>query len=277
MRESRAWRRLRRSRDQRRHARPSRHEPLGRGAHTHARGRRWQRWRGSCPKRYWIEINRLLVPFGKHVCTGRAAEVLDLSGARVLPAGRSDDAPLSGAPLEDFRRIRISFARFLRARLARTFAPFFRASDKPDRDRLLSALHLAALAVLAALQRACFLRRIALATLLLADLPYLRLCDRLLETSCDSTISFRSSVCGSTTFCATTSCDCWISWRPWVAPSVPLVTMTFGDPRCPPLGVPFKSRSSEGVRGHHSYQVDGEAPGGAGRSSSSICGALYFA
>ena len=24
------------------------------------------------PKRYWIEINQLLVPFGKHVCTGRA-------------------------------------------------------------------------------------------------------------------------------------------------------------------------------------------------------------
>ena len=23
------------------------------------------------PKRYWIEINRLLVPFGKHVCTGK--------------------------------------------------------------------------------------------------------------------------------------------------------------------------------------------------------------
>lgn len=23
------------------------------------------------PERYWIEINRLLVPFGKHVCTGR--------------------------------------------------------------------------------------------------------------------------------------------------------------------------------------------------------------
>jgi endonuclease-3 len=23
------------------------------------------------PKRYWIEINQLLVPFGKHVCTGR--------------------------------------------------------------------------------------------------------------------------------------------------------------------------------------------------------------
>lgn len=25
----------------------------------------------ALPKRYWIEINRLLVPFGKHVCTGR--------------------------------------------------------------------------------------------------------------------------------------------------------------------------------------------------------------
>ncbi len=25
----------------------------------------------SLPKRYWIEINRLLVPFGKHVCTGQ--------------------------------------------------------------------------------------------------------------------------------------------------------------------------------------------------------------
>lgn len=23
------------------------------------------------PKRYWVEINRLLVPFGKHLCTGR--------------------------------------------------------------------------------------------------------------------------------------------------------------------------------------------------------------
>jgi endonuclease III len=25
----------------------------------------------TLPRRYWIEINRLLVPFGKHVCTGR--------------------------------------------------------------------------------------------------------------------------------------------------------------------------------------------------------------
>jgi endonuclease-3 len=24
------------------------------------------------PERYWVEINRLLVPFGKHVCTGKA-------------------------------------------------------------------------------------------------------------------------------------------------------------------------------------------------------------
>jgi endonuclease-3 len=24
------------------------------------------------PKRYWVEINRLLVPFGKHICTGRS-------------------------------------------------------------------------------------------------------------------------------------------------------------------------------------------------------------
>jgi len=25
----------------------------------------------TLPKKYWVEINRLLVPFGKHVCTGR--------------------------------------------------------------------------------------------------------------------------------------------------------------------------------------------------------------
>jgi endonuclease-3 len=35
------------------------------------------------PKRYWVEINRLLVPFGKHICTGRlpkcsACPVLDM-------------------------------------------------------------------------------------------------------------------------------------------------------------------------------------------------------
>ena len=27
---------------------------------------------GKLPRRYWVEINRLLVPFGKHVCTGAA-------------------------------------------------------------------------------------------------------------------------------------------------------------------------------------------------------------
>lgn len=27
---------------------------------------------GKLPKKYWVEINRLLVPFGKHVCTGVA-------------------------------------------------------------------------------------------------------------------------------------------------------------------------------------------------------------
>jgi endonuclease III len=26
----------------------------------------------SLPRRYWVEINRLLVPFGKHICTGRS-------------------------------------------------------------------------------------------------------------------------------------------------------------------------------------------------------------
>jgi len=24
----------------------------------------------TLPQRYWIDINRLLVPFGKHICTG---------------------------------------------------------------------------------------------------------------------------------------------------------------------------------------------------------------
>lgn len=30
-----------------------------------------ERLRATLPKRYWIELNSLLVPFGKHVCTGR--------------------------------------------------------------------------------------------------------------------------------------------------------------------------------------------------------------
>ena len=40
------------------------------------------------PQPYWVEINALLVPFGKHVCTGDAAEVLDLPAAGRC-AGRS--------------------------------------------------------------------------------------------------------------------------------------------------------------------------------------------
>ena len=37
------------------------------------------------PKQYWVEINRLLVPFGKHVCTGRQPKcstcpVLEIAG-----------------------------------------------------------------------------------------------------------------------------------------------------------------------------------------------------
>jgi endonuclease-3 len=43
------------------------------------------------PKRYWIEINRLLVPFGKHICTG---SLLHLPGARNVPTGRRQSASL---------------------------------------------------------------------------------------------------------------------------------------------------------------------------------------
>ena len=40
------------------------------------------------PQQYWVEINALLVPFGKHVCTGTSAEVFDLPAAGDVPAGR---------------------------------------------------------------------------------------------------------------------------------------------------------------------------------------------
>jgi endonuclease III len=36
------------------------------GSAEHAR----QQLEAQLPKKYWIEINRLLVPFGKHICTG---------------------------------------------------------------------------------------------------------------------------------------------------------------------------------------------------------------
>jgi endonuclease III len=40
---------------------------------------------GKLPRRYWVEINRLLVPFGKHICTGalpRCSECLVLEFCR---------------------------------------------------------------------------------------------------------------------------------------------------------------------------------------------------
>ena len=52
--------------------------------HVHRVANRWgyvraktpeetmDRLRETLPRRYWIELNSLLVPFGKHVCTGRA-------------------------------------------------------------------------------------------------------------------------------------------------------------------------------------------------------------
>ncbi|MBW3628483.1 MAG: endonuclease III [Gemmatimonadetes bacterium] len=56
---------------------------IGVDIHVHRVTNRWGYVRAATPektmaqleqklaKRYWIEINRLLVPFGKHVCTGR--------------------------------------------------------------------------------------------------------------------------------------------------------------------------------------------------------------
>ena len=46
------------------------------------------------PQKHWIDINKLLVPFGKHICTGAAAEVLDVPGFGILPAGGGDGTPL---------------------------------------------------------------------------------------------------------------------------------------------------------------------------------------
>ena len=48
------------------------------------------------PERYWVPINSLLVPFGKHICTGRPPQMLDLPGARHVPAGGGDAASLNG-------------------------------------------------------------------------------------------------------------------------------------------------------------------------------------
>ena len=50
----------------------------------------------SLPQRYWVPINSLLVPFGKHVCTGRPPEMLDLPRARYVPAGGGYKPPVTG-------------------------------------------------------------------------------------------------------------------------------------------------------------------------------------
>jgi endonuclease-3 len=47
----------------------------------------------TLPRRYWIEINRLLVPFGKHICTGKlphcsTCPVLDMCEQRGVTAHR---------------------------------------------------------------------------------------------------------------------------------------------------------------------------------------------
>jgi endonuclease-3 len=47
----------------------------------------------SLPRRYWVEINRLLVPFGKHICTGTlprcsTCPVLDMCRQRGVGAHR---------------------------------------------------------------------------------------------------------------------------------------------------------------------------------------------
>lgn len=59
------------------------HSRIGVDVHVHRVTNRWgyvneptpERTMGALeknlPKEYWLEINRLLVPFGKHVCTGR--------------------------------------------------------------------------------------------------------------------------------------------------------------------------------------------------------------
>lgn len=56
---------------------------IGVDVHVHRVTNRWGYMRQATPERtmleleeklpqkYWVEINRLLVPFGKHVCTGR--------------------------------------------------------------------------------------------------------------------------------------------------------------------------------------------------------------
>jgi len=65
------------------------------------------------PQKYWVEINRLLVPFGKHVCTGKLPRCSTWPRAGHVRAGGCRGAPLSrilvtGLPaaLEERRRQR---------------------------------------------------------------------------------------------------------------------------------------------------------------------------
>jgi endonuclease-3 len=56
---------------------------IGVDTHVHRVTNRWgyvqantpehtlQALEAKLPQKYWVEINRLLVPFGKHICTGQ--------------------------------------------------------------------------------------------------------------------------------------------------------------------------------------------------------------
>ena len=49
------------------------------------------------PQAYWVEINALLVPFGKHVCTGVRPKCSTCPLLDDVPAGRRHVAPVSRA------------------------------------------------------------------------------------------------------------------------------------------------------------------------------------
>jgi endonuclease-3 len=49
------------------------------------------------PKKYWIEINRLLVPFGKHILHRAPPKVLDVPSPRLLSASGSGGPSLGSA------------------------------------------------------------------------------------------------------------------------------------------------------------------------------------
>ena len=47
----------------------------------------------SCRKEFWVEINRLLVPFGKHICTGLRPKCSTCPVLSMCPAGRRGRTP----------------------------------------------------------------------------------------------------------------------------------------------------------------------------------------